>query len=429
MHELKTVTFDASLLPCPFCGGNDLEIANTHTASFWVACNDCDAEVHGDYVEGPQRDDKFHYQAFPDDSRLEASYEDLYPEYQRSFRSAVLAWNTRAPTPAAQSAGPMGYAQGYEDAIEAAAFYVLDHCTDGYTHAEALRTMTRPDAAQSAGQEVIRQVKWHEGDGWVDVDRETFAEFADKALHKRIVYAAPVSAGQEMVAWYDPTNRDPKQAVTFDRRVMEEWPHIYSRPLYAAPVNGGERELRALAEEYQAKLDAEDNPNLQRVLVGMRDGLKLAANVVSGKVVQRAADAPQECQACVGKGFNDVDRQVAERKSDVQTFREECEARDGTGKVSGDMTAKEFHRLCRLLPPDVAWGASLSPAIVRHIVAALSSPVKEEQKPMTDRQIIELCESVGVEWEGPDRCDFMGDFGRVNMAGMRAIINAAKEQK
>lgn len=41
-----------------------------------------------------------------------------------------------------------------------------------------------------------------------------------------------------------------------------------------------------------------------------------------------------ECQACYGKGFNDVERQVAERKSDVQTFRETCDACEGTGKVS-----------------------------------------------------------------------------------------------
>lgn len=45
-------------------------------------------------------------------------------------------------------------------------------------------------------------------------------------------------------------------------------------------------------------------------------------------------DAFVECQACYGKGFNDVERQVAERKSDVQTFRETCEACDGTGKVN-----------------------------------------------------------------------------------------------
>lgn len=48
----------------------------------------------------------------------------------------------------------------------------------------------------------------------------------------------------------------------------------------------------------------------------------------------RGDDNQVECQACYGKGFNDVERQVAERKSDVQTFRETCDACEGTGKVS-----------------------------------------------------------------------------------------------
>lgn len=40
-----------------------------------------------------------------------------------------------------------------------------------------------------------------------------------------------------------------------------------------------------------------------------------------------------ECSACFGKGFNDVRCQVAERASDMQDFRETCEACDGTGKI------------------------------------------------------------------------------------------------
>jgi Lar family restriction alleviation protein len=34
--------------PCPFCGGWDLALENTHTASYWVACNDCNAQVSGE---------------------------------------------------------------------------------------------------------------------------------------------------------------------------------------------------------------------------------------------------------------------------------------------------------------------------------------------------------------------------------------------
>ena len=34
------------VLPCPFCGGTDLELCNTHTASYWIECP-CGAEVRG----------------------------------------------------------------------------------------------------------------------------------------------------------------------------------------------------------------------------------------------------------------------------------------------------------------------------------------------------------------------------------------------
>ena len=77
--------------------------------------------------------------------------------------------------------------------------YNLQHGKDfADSWADALAAAPTP-AAQSAGQEPIRQVKWHEGDGWVDVDRETFAEYADRALHKRFVYAAPVNGGERSI--------------------------------------------------------------------------------------------------------------------------------------------------------------------------------------------------------------------------------------
>jgi hypothetical protein len=36
------------LLPCPFCGSDDLEVCNTHTPSYWIACKSCDAEASGE---------------------------------------------------------------------------------------------------------------------------------------------------------------------------------------------------------------------------------------------------------------------------------------------------------------------------------------------------------------------------------------------
>jgi Lar family restriction alleviation protein len=41
------LTREDNVLPCPFCGGTDIELRNTHTASYWMACMDCGAEHHG----------------------------------------------------------------------------------------------------------------------------------------------------------------------------------------------------------------------------------------------------------------------------------------------------------------------------------------------------------------------------------------------
>lgn len=40
-----------------------------------------------------------------------------------------------------------------------------------------------------------------------------------------------------------------------------------------------------------------------------------------------------QCDECAGKGWNWVDRQVAERLSDTQTFKEECEHCEGSGQI------------------------------------------------------------------------------------------------
>lgn len=38
----------------------------------------------------------------------------------------------------------------------------------------------------------------------------------------------------EPVAWYDPTNRDPGQSVTFSKEEAEKWPHIFKEALFIA---------------------------------------------------------------------------------------------------------------------------------------------------------------------------------------------------
>ncbi|BDD90908.1 hypothetical protein PanNE5_03480 [Pandoraea sp. NE5] len=82
MPDLKTVTFDATLKPCPFCGGTSLTTDVTQTdAVHWICsidCGDCDSSMR------PVYDSKSDSEAAADARQL---------------------WNTRAPTPAAQSAG------------------------------------------------------------------------------------------------------------------------------------------------------------------------------------------------------------------------------------------------------------------------------------------------------------------------------------
>lgn len=61
------------LKPCPFCGSEELELASTHTASYWIECG-CGAEVHGDY----------------------GGDEGNLPQHMFAKQSAIESWNARA---------------------------------------------------------------------------------------------------------------------------------------------------------------------------------------------------------------------------------------------------------------------------------------------------------------------------------------------
>lgn len=39
---------DGLLLPCPFCGSDDIGLSNTHTAYYWAVCNKCNCEMPGE---------------------------------------------------------------------------------------------------------------------------------------------------------------------------------------------------------------------------------------------------------------------------------------------------------------------------------------------------------------------------------------------
>lgn len=61
------------LLPCPFCGSTNLELAHTHTPSYWVECPDCNAQV-GDNESWSENTEQSHLE---------------------SAKRAIQAWNRR----------------------------------------------------------------------------------------------------------------------------------------------------------------------------------------------------------------------------------------------------------------------------------------------------------------------------------------------
>jgi hypothetical protein len=101
-------------------------------------------------------------------------------------------------------------------------------------------------------------LSWGHGLKQRDILQETVdcqaAEIASlKAALEHAQQQVPAAAGQP-VAWRDPTNFNPGQAITFDSEVAQKWPHIYKQPLYAAaqaaqPAN----EARPVALALQAE--------------------------------------------------------------------------------------------------------------------------------------------------------------------------------
>ena len=71
------------LLPCPFCGSDDLEVWNTHTPSYVVECHGCEAQAHGkSFKYTTKQHDDFHSKPLP-------------PPYVKARASAISAWNRR----------------------------------------------------------------------------------------------------------------------------------------------------------------------------------------------------------------------------------------------------------------------------------------------------------------------------------------------
>ncbi|EIP9221027.1 Lar family restriction alleviation protein [Salmonella enterica] len=69
-----------TLAPCPFCGQDDeLEICNTHTASFWVECG-CGAQMDGGYNAW---------------AGISKTKEEALAHFEEALRDAVNNWNNR----------------------------------------------------------------------------------------------------------------------------------------------------------------------------------------------------------------------------------------------------------------------------------------------------------------------------------------------
>lgn len=74
-----TVDESKMIRRCPFCGERErLSINNTHTASYWVSCDGCGAEVHGESFGKHLRSDQL-----------------TLREHKLAKKSALAAWNRR----------------------------------------------------------------------------------------------------------------------------------------------------------------------------------------------------------------------------------------------------------------------------------------------------------------------------------------------
>nr|PZM98894.1 MAG: hypothetical protein DIU74_13105 [Pseudomonadota bacterium] len=111
------MTTETDLLPCPFCGSADApRLENTHTASFWVSCSEeyggCGAQASGQFFPGPSRLTRFCYDPeAPEGSTFYArTLGELHPEYRRSAKSAIAAWNRRANVAQQQGGRADGFA-------------------------------------------------------------------------------------------------------------------------------------------------------------------------------------------------------------------------------------------------------------------------------------------------------------------------------
>lgn len=81
IYNLKIEPGD-DVLPCPFCGSENVELNNSWTASYWVECLECEGRAHG--------------KAFGTD----CTPKELTLRHNKLAKaSALAAWNRRDSSP------------------------------------------------------------------------------------------------------------------------------------------------------------------------------------------------------------------------------------------------------------------------------------------------------------------------------------------
>ncbi|VVG70921.1 hypothetical protein PAP18089_01893 [Pandoraea apista] len=173
------------LLPCPICGSTDLELANTHTPSYWVACHNCGAEVPGDLPDGG--------------GSVISSQQDCERLHRTAINSAVARWNTRST--GSKMTKPASFQRVLDelDAIGADTrpdLAPLINAIRAYGNAQYDPLFTAPTpAAQSVGQEAVARIHLFKEKGkWAFA--VTDADVARLSLGGNDVYAAPVNGGE-----------------------------------------------------------------------------------------------------------------------------------------------------------------------------------------------------------------------------------------
>jgi Lar family restriction alleviation protein len=68
------------LLPCPFCGGTEMVLENTHSPSYWIECP-CGAEMHAGGVKW----------------KTEAGKNSM-ANHKKAKQMTIDAWNKRTPS-------------------------------------------------------------------------------------------------------------------------------------------------------------------------------------------------------------------------------------------------------------------------------------------------------------------------------------------